>query len=342
MDFARLLFILASFVVVVAGMRVASPIIVPFLLAVFVAVITTPPFFTLRKRGVPSVLALGVMILVLVLMAFFGAGLVTNSVHQFKEKAPDYQERLELYKQSLVDFLDRNGMDAPEQAVADALNPNVAMQFVSGLLGALTGVLSNTFLILLIVVFILLEAAMMPGKVRGLPGMTEESWNRMEQILGNIRQYMAVKSILSLLTGLLVTVAVYVLGVDFAILLGLLAVVLNYVPNIGSFIAAAPGVLLALVMHGPARAGVVAIVYIVINVGVGNILEPRIMGRSMGLSPLVILISLIFWGWVLGPVGMLLSVPLTMSMRIAMEGNPGTRGLAMLMGTGEGAGSGEE
>lgn len=335
MDFTRLLLILASFVIVVAGMRVASPIIVPFLLAIFVAVVTTPSFFLLRKRGVPSVLALVVMISVLVLVSIFGVGLVSRSLSDFSQKQAGYLETLEDYKQQLVQFLDARGMDVPEQAVAEALNPNVAIQFVSGLLGALAGMLSNTFLILLIVVFILLEAAMLPGKVRRLPGMTEESWGRLGQILDNVRQYMAVKSILSVLTGILVAVSMALLGVDFPILLGLLAVVLNYVPNIGSIIAAVPSVMLALVQFGPGRACVVALIYVLINVGIGNVLEPRVMGRSMGLSPLVILVSLIFWGWVLGPVGMLLSVPLTMTVRIAMEGSSGTRGLAMLMGTGE-------
>lgn len=335
MDFARLLLVLGSFVVVVAGMRVASPILIPFLLAIFVAVVVTPPFFMLRKKGVPSVLALGIMVLALVLAAFFGVGLVTRSVGEFLENSQHYESKLEGYKQSLATFLQQRGMDAPEQAVRDALNPEVAMQFVSGLLGALTGVLSNTFLILLIVVFILLEAAMLPGKVRGMPGMTEESLKRMEEILGKIRKYMAVKSLLSVMTGVLVATMLALLGVEFAMLLGLLAMVLNYVPNIGSFIAAVPGVLMALVQFGPGRAGVVVVFYLLINVGVGNVLEPRVMGRSMGLSPLVILVSLVFWGWVLGPVGMLLSVPLTMTVRIAMEGSPGTRGLATLMGTGE-------
>lgn len=340
MNFSRLILVLASFVIVVAGMRVASPILVPFLLAIFVAVVATPPFLLLRKHGVPSGVALGGMILVLVLAAVFGVGMVSRAISDFTQKMPEYQQKLEGYTQGLVDFLHARGMEAPEQAVAEALDPKVAMRFVSGLLGALTGMLSKTFLILLIVVFILLEAAILPRKLRGLPGMTDDSWGRVEEILGNIRQYMAVKSMLSVLTGVLVVLWLLVLGIDFPILLGLLVIVLNYVPSIGSVIAAIPAVVLALVEFGPLRAGIVAVGYIVINVVIGNIIEPRVMGRRMGLSPLVILVSLIFWGWVLGPVGMLLSVPLTMTVRIAMECSADTRGLALLMGTAAETGSG--
>ena len=137
----------------------------------------------------------------------------------------------------------------------------------------------------------------------------------------------------SLVTGVLVTVLLKMLGVNFAIMWGLVAVLLNFIPTIGSIIAAVPAVLLALVQLGLMSAAWVAGGYLIINVLIGNILEPKIMGSGIGLSALVIFVSMAFWGWVLGPVGMLLSIPLTMTCKIALAGNPETRWLALLLGS---------
>ena len=140
--------------------------------------------------------------------------------------------------------------------------------------------------------------------------------------------------------GVAVWLWLWLLGVDYPILWSLLAFLLNYVPNIGSIIAAVPAVLLALVQLGPGSALWAAAGYLATNVVFGNILEPRFMGRGVGLSPLVVFLSLIFWGWVLGPVGMFLSVPLTITAKIALAASDDTRWAAVLLGTGEEAVSG--
>ena len=123
-----------------------------------------------------------------------------------------------------------------------------------------------------------------------------------------------------------------VMQIDYPILLGLMAFLLNYVPTIGSIIAAVPAVMLAVVQHGGSHGLYTALGYVLINVGISNWLEPKVLGRGLGLSPLIIVISMFFWGWVLGPVGMLLSVPLTMAIKIGLEAGPETRWIAVLMG----------
>jgi len=114
--------------------------------------------------------------------------------------------------------------------------------------------------------------------------------------------------------------------------MGLLAFFLNFVPNVGSFVAAIPGVLLGFILFGPAMAGIAAIGYVAINVGVSNVIEPRFMGNNLGISPLIVIMSLVFWGWLLGPVGMLLSVPLTMVVKVILENVPSTKSAAILLG----------
>ncbi len=143
---------------------------------------------------------------------------------------------------------------------------------------------------------------------------------------------MVIKTLVSLATGIAIAIWLGVLGVDYAMLWGLLAFLLNYVPNIGSIIAAIPAVLLALVQLGVGSALLAALGFLVVNAAIGNVIEPRFMGRGLGLSTLVVFLSLVFWGWVLGPVGMLLSVPLTMTVKIALESNEDTRWIAILLG----------
>jgi len=331
---ARLAVVLAALVIVVAGIKAAAPILVPFLLAVFLAVITAPFFVGLQQRGVPAPVALLIMILVLLVVGVVGATLVRSTLISFNENLPEYEEGLAKQTQGISDWLEKHDVSAPGDALADAISPGAAMSYLGSVAASLSGLLSQGFLILLVTVFILLEAAILPAKVRGLPGLREESFSSMEQIVDDVRRYMSMKTLISLLTGALVLVWTWLMGIHYPLLLGLLAFLLNYVPNIGSFIAAIPGVLLAFILHGAGAAGITAGGYVVINVVVGNAIEPRVMGRGLGLSPLVVLLSLIFWGWVLGPVGMLLSVPLTMTAKIAMEGSEETRWIALLLGSG--------
>jgi predicted PurR-regulated permease PerM len=204
----------------------------------------------------------------------------------------------------------------------------------AGTVGALLG---NTFLIVMIAIFLLLEAASLPKKIKGLPGMNDETWNRLTAAVVSVRHYTELKTSLSLLTGFLCWVMLAILKVEYAILFGLLAFILNYVPNIGSLIAAVPAVLIAWlgapIESAITQATIVAVGYIVINTVVGNIIEPKILDRGLGLSASIIVVTMVFWGWVLGPVGMLLSVPLTMIAKIALEASNDTQWIGAMMGS---------
>jgi len=203
-------------------------------------------------------------------------------------------------------------------------------------LTGLTGVLTNVFMILLTVVFILVEASDLSDKLkRGLKN-SKKSLKGMSEIAASLNRYIALKTVFSFATGVLVAIWMAILGVDFALLWGLIAFLLNYIPTIGSIIAAIPAVLLALVQLGVGPAILVAAGFLAVNMLVGNILEPRIMGKGLGLSPLVVFISMVFWGWVLGPVGMFLSAPLTMIVKIIFEANQETRKIALLLGNDSG------
>lgn len=329
----RYLLTFAAFVVVVAGMKAASGILVPFLLAAFIAVICAPLFLAMQRRGVPAGIALLVMVLVLVGVGVVAAGVLERSLASLPQNLERYEAALAQEMTVLLDWLEAYGIALPDQTVQAYLDPELVIGYVGPIAGTLGEVLVTAFIILIVAVFILLEAAALPAKVRALPGLSTAGWERIREIVADVRRYMLLKTVMSILTGTLIGLMLAGLGVDFPILLGVLAFALNYIPNIGSFAAGLPGVLLALVEFGLGTAALTAIGYVVINVGVSNGIEPRYLGHGLGLSPLVVLVSVIFWGWVLGPIGMLLSVPLTMTLKIALENDDDTRWIAMLMGT---------
>ncbi len=322
----------AAFVIVIAGMREAQPLLVPFLLSIFIAIIVAPALSLMRDHRIPTVLAIGIIAMAIVAVGLLLGGLVGNSVDAFSAQLPVYQEKLHGLTASLRQWLTAKGLEISTQSITAFLDPGRAMGMAAQGLTSLTGLLTNTLLILLTVVFLLIESSDLPAKLHLILDNPEHSYRHFERFLTTIKHYMLIKTATSILTGVLVSTMLWTLGVDFPLLWGLVAFFLNYVPNIGSLIAAVPAILLALVQLGVASTLWVAMGYMVINNLVGNIVEPRFMGRELGLSPLVVFLSLVFWGWVLGTIGMFLSVPLTMTLKIALDSNDRARWISILLG----------
>ncbi len=329
---SQILLTVAALVVVVAGMSAAKVILVPFLLAAFISIISAPPLFWLQRKRLPAWLALLIVILGVLLVGLLVAGLVGSSVNDFSRDLPIYEEKLKEQTLSVMGWLEKFGVSSSSLALTEIFDPGAAMKLVASFLSSLGNVLANTFLIIMTVIFMLLEASSFPVKLRAMLGDSDSSLSGFDNFIRNVQHYMAIKTLISLATGALAAIWLAILGVDYPLLWGLLAFALNYIPNLGSIIAAVPAVLLAVVQFGFARAGVVAIGYVVLNLFMGNVIEPRFMARGLGLSTLVVFLSLLFWGWVLGPVGMLLSVPLTITAKLALDSRDETRWLAVLLG----------
>jgi len=205
------------------------------------------------------------------------------------------------------------------------------MSLANAFLRSLSQLLGNTFLIVVTVIFMLLEASVFSEKIEAIRNDAGRTLARIADFLGQTKHYMAIKAATSLATGVLIGVGMILLGVDYPILWGLLAFLLNFIPNIGSIIAAVPAILLAMLQLGLGSALAVGIYFLAVNMVIGNFIEPRVMGRGMGLSTLVVFMSLVFWGWLLGPVGMMLSVPLTMLVKFGTESHADTRWIAILL-----------
>lgn len=324
---------LAAFVVVVAGIISAKSIIIPFLMAAFLAIICAPPLYWLRTKGVPSFISILLLVLLVLALETALAGLVSRSMAEFSRSLPLYQERLTIILKNLIRWAGDHGIDVTEQIIMDQFDPGKLMKLAANMLNNLFSVLTNTFMIMLTFAFILLEATGFPDKLRAMAGNSSESLQEYGKIIRGVNRYLGLKVLTSLATALMIYFGLMIIGVDFALMWSVVAFLLNFVPTIGSIIAAIPPMLLALVQLGPTGTLATAALYLAANISIGNIIEPRIMGSGVGLSTLVIFVSMIFWGWVLGPVGMLLSVPLTMTLKIALATNDRTRHIALLLGS---------
>jgi predicted PurR-regulated permease PerM len=260
---------------------------------------------------------------------------VGASITAFTNRLPTYEQRL---LAELTRWYDQFGASAPEsiRELIPVLEPGAAMGIAASVLSSLSGVLGNMFLILFTMVFILLEARSFQAKVDAAFGPSTDAEGGFAEFMTKLLRYLKIKTLTSLATGVAVLAWVWFMGVDFPVMWALLAFLLNYVPTIGSILAAVPPVLLSVIQFGPGTGLAVGIGYLVVNTVIGNVIEPRVLGRGLGLSPLVVFLSLVFWGWVLGPVGMFLSVPMTMTLRIALQSHEGTRWLSILLGHADG------
>jgi len=324
----------AAVIVVIYGMQLAKVLLVPFLIAAFLALITVRPMLWLQQRRVPSFLAALIIVSsMMFLLAIVGA-ILGSSIGDFTAALPGYQERLDVIKDGVIDFAIRHfNFDKSMENVGDMIDPGWAMGLVASILNSLKDVLTNAFLIIFTMIFMLLEVSSVGTKVEAAFGRSAESMQGPRVFLQNLGRYLGIKTIVSTATGTCAGVLTWSLGLDFPLLWAMLAFLLNYVPTIGSIIAAVPAILLALVQLGPGAAGATAMGFAAINVVFGNVIEPRLMGYGVGISPLVVFVGLVFWGWVFGPVGMLLSVPLTMTLKLGLESDARTRWVAILIGS---------
>jgi len=297
----------AAVVVIVFGMQAAKVLLVPFLLAVFLALIAVRPMLWLQQRRVPSVAAALLIVTAMMLVLVMVGRIVGTSIADFTAALPTYQARLDTIMRGSLEFVTRFiDDDRPITNFGELIDPGWAMGMAANILNALRDVLTNTFLILFTIVFILLEVSSLGIKVQAAFGRSAESFERPRQFLHNLGRYMGIKTAVSMATGLSASLLTWWVGLDFPLLWGMLAFLFNYVPAIG---------------------------FLAINILFGNVIEPRLMGYGVGISPLIVFIGLVVWGWIFGPVGMLLSVPLTMTTKMALEADERTRWLAILIGS---------
>lgn len=328
----RFFVIVAALVIIVRGINQAQSVLASFLVAVFLAVIGTPPVLWLERKRIPSVVAVLLVVTGMVAILAVVGVVVGASVNSFYAELPVYQTRLQEQVLAFQTFWEAKGILGTDKVLLGYVNPGAVMSMTARLFAGLGSTLSNIVLILITVVFILIEASSFPVKLRAVLGNSQQAFPQFTRFVADIERYMIIKTAISLTAGILIGIWLSILGVDFPVLWGFLAFLLHYVPNVGFLIAAIPAVLLTLIQLGIGSASLAAAGYLVINFVLGNMVEPMLMGRRLGLSTLVVFLSLIFWGSLLGPVGMVLCIPLTMTLKFACENNKSTQWIAVLLG----------
>ena len=327
--------IIAAIIIVIAGLMQAQTIVIPILLSLFISIVCTQPILWLNKRKVPFTVAVFIVLIGILLIFTLIGSLIGESLSAFAKDAPKYEDSLKTIFNDIMVQLNQRGIQIKSDQFLQVLDPKKIINFSANMVGQLGGIMSNSFLIMLITIFILLEINGFALKVKVIESKHGNSLKYFNKIGDSIRNYLSIKTIVSLLTGILIAIYLYIIGVDYAILWGTIAFMLNYIPNIGSIIAAVPTMLLALVQLGIGGMIWTGVGYLVVNLVVGNIVEPKVMGKGLGLSTLVVFLSLVFWGYIFGSVGMFLSVPLTMTIKIILESDQKTGWMAVLLGTEE-------
>jgi predicted PurR-regulated permease PerM len=325
------LLVMAAVVIVLAGIKLSAVILVPFLLALFLATILSPLFLWLKKLGLGDILPLIIIVLLLLLMITSLAILVGSSVQDFTQNVPFYETKLKSDLSALLETVNSWGLHIPKEDILNLFQTDSIMRYIATTLKSLGSLLTNSFMIIITIIFMLLEISQFRFKFNQT---NSNSLKQLTEISDNIKHYILLKSLTSAATGIIITIILEITGIHYAILWGLLAFILNFIPNIGSIIAAVPAVLMAIIQYDFTTATMIVIAYLVVNILIGSIIEPKILGKGLGLSALIVFLSLIFWGWLLGPIGMILSVPLTIMIKIALDTKEDTKWIAILLGSG--------
>lgn len=308
----------------------ASAVLEPLLLAVLVAVIVLP---VTRSPRLPRAAGVALALLLPMVAVLTLGWLFSVALDDLFTAIPDYVAAGAAAQADLVAWLTHRGLRSVAAVVADVGSNATSRQLVTGTVSTLADLLFQGALVGMVAGFLVVEARDIQAKLDLFEPGSRRRAQRLVRKLARVQQYMLIKTGLSAATGIATAGLCLALGVPNALLLGLIAFVLNYVPNLGCVMAAVPAIGIAWLSGGLGTAALVTTGYVAIHLAIGAILETKLTGDAMGLSAVVVLVSMIFWAWVLGPVGAIVSVPLTLMVRVLLSSSPEWRWLAILLGS---------
>lgn len=315
-------------------LKIAKPVLLPFLVAIFISYTMSPLLDWLLKIKVPKLLAISsILILTFSLLYLFGL-LIYSSGKYFASEFPKYSRQIDSLLTELVVWLEHLPFKVNVPTIISQINVEKVTGFLLSTLGSFLTFLEKLLIIFVFVIFILAGRDKLPARISMALAAEKAAYiNRMvASINRQIQKYLAVKTVVSFLSGLLTTCILLLFGVDFALLLGFLTFILNYIPSLGSVVAIILAVLITFFQFGNSLVPVWVLLLLgLIDTIIGNFIDPKLMGRSLDLSPLLVIFSLFFWGWLWGVAGMFLAIPLLAVLKIIFENVPSLKFLAVLM-----------
>ena len=318
-------------ILIVAGLKLAAPILVPIAFALFLGVLSQPLLQAMLARRVPVVIAVFFTMFVLAAIAAVFVLLLLGSLGELREAGPVYYTQFQERISYTLDWWNEKGISIRDWLPAKYFGPEPVVEFAGKAIKEILGLASQLTIVVLTLIFMLVEAAALPQKLERLPPAYRAFLMRASPVSRELQRYLLIKTSMSLAIGLAAGLYLAFLGVDFPVLCGIVAFACHFIPNVGALLAAAPAMALAFVQYDLAKAFVVLLGYLLIGTILGNLLEPALLGRRLGMSTLVVFLSLLFWGWLWGPVGMLLSVPLTGTIKILLERSEAFGWVAILL-----------
>jgi len=325
---------LAALVIILAGIHAAADILVPMLLALFFAIVLNPLVTWFLRRGFNRTMAITIVVVVMLIGLTLLFGVLAASLNEFIALLPKYNKELTRKLLDLQEIFPFLNLHVSPERMLKRMDSEKVMTFATALMTQLSGAMASIVLLVMTVVFMLFEVRHVPYKLRFALSNPQIHIAGLHRALKGVSHYLALKTLISLWTGVIIWLGLQLMGIQFALMWGVLGFLLNYIPNIGSVISAIPPMIQALLFNGFYEFMLVGALFLVVHMVLGNMVEPRMMGHRLGMSTLVVFLSLLFWGWLLGPVGMLLSVPLTSVCKIWMETTVGGSKVAVLLGPG--------
>lgn len=321
----------ASFVIIISGLSLASSIVVPFLLAVFIAIIVYPILEMMSKIHINRFFAFIILIGICGSGLWFLGNVIAGAIVKFSTDLPLYKAKIDIFIDNLIIYAkDQADIDISNNLLS-FINLDKLIITTSNLLLQTGSLVTQSFLVFLLLAFILFESQIFKQKVEYFAIKDPSALHIANTFISNLKRYLAIKTISSIATGVIVWGFLILFDVPHALLWAVLAFILNYIPTIGSIIAAIPALLVSLAVNDISTTLWLTLIYLVVNISIGNFIEPRFLGKGLGISTLVVILSLLFWGFIFGIGGMFLAVPLTMSIKIALDANPRTKFISILL-----------
>ena len=327
----QLLLFLGMLSIVFAVLKAASAVVVPLMIAIAIAILLSPFYSILERHKVPRIAALILLIVVTSFLLIALGSFLGGEMHTFFSHTGTLSQQLQSTSNKALAKLSEMGIPFQEEEIRAILHPGSVIGFFQKMLKQPGSQLSNIFLIIFMAAFIVIDSTYLPLKLKKVLEHSPDTYDNLIRFLDKIETYFILKARISAVTALWALAVLWYFDIPYLYLWAALAFFLNFIPVIGSIIAAVPPVILALLDHGAMTSVWVAAWYFAINLVMGNIVEPRFMGRGLGLSSTTVFLSMVFWGWMFGPAGMILSVPLTMAFQFLMLQYPETKWFGFLM-----------